>query len=170
MPSKTLVINCGASHVAAAVFSFTNGKLTLEDLDTRDLRYDVTKEEAWLPALAEGLRDLSRSNSKFRGKATFILPGYQLLIKPIKVPHVDAAKRTQIIAFEAQNNIPFPLAETVWGIIYDRGTNLIDVYINYLRNKIDSGFPDKMIHTVRGIGYMLDTPEKAVETPVEQVT
>ncbi len=76
MPSKTLVINCGASHVAAAVFSTANGKLTLEDLDTRDLRYDVSKDEAWLPALAEGLRDLSRSNSRFRGKATFILPGY----------------------------------------------------------------------------------------------
>ena len=123
MPSKTLVINCGASHVAAAVFSSANGKLTLEDLDTRDLRYDVTKDEAWLPALAEGLRDLTRSNSKFRGKATFILPGYQLLIKPIKVPHVDAAKRLQIVAFEAQNNIPFPLTEAVWGsqVIADDG-------------------------------------------------
>jgi len=123
MPSKTLVINCGASHVAAAVFSSANGKLTLEDLDTRDLRYDVAKEEAWLPALAEGLRDLTHSNSKFRGKATFILPGYQLLIKPIKVPHVDAAKRSQIVAFEAQNNIPFPLTEAVWGsqVIADDG-------------------------------------------------
>jgi len=123
MPSKTLVINCGASHVAAAVFSAANGKLTLESLDTRDLRYDVAKDEAWLPALAEGLRDLSRSNSKFRGKATFILPGYQLLIKPIKVPHVEAAKQAQIIAFEAQNNIPFPLTEAVWGsqVIADDG-------------------------------------------------
>ncbi len=123
MPSKTLVINCGASHVAAAVFSAANGKLTLEDLDTRDLRYDVSKDEAWLPALAEGLRDLSRSNSRFRGRATFILPGYQLLIKPIKVPHVEAAKQAQIIAFEAQNNIPFPLTEAVWGsqVIADDG-------------------------------------------------
>jgi type IV pilus assembly protein PilM len=123
MSSKTLVINCGASHVAAAVFSYTNGKLTLEDLDTRDLRYDVAKEEAWLPALAEGLRDLTRANSKFKGKATFILPGYQLLIKPIKIPHVDPSKRTQIIAFEAQNNIPFPLTEAVWGsqVIADDG-------------------------------------------------
>jgi len=123
MPSKSLVINCGASHVAAAVFTSANGKLTLEELDTRDLRYDVAKEEAWLPALAEGLRDLSRSSVRFRGKATFILPGYQLLIKPIKVPHVEAAKQAQIIAFEAQNNIPFPLTEAVWGsqVIADDG-------------------------------------------------
>ncbi len=123
MPSKTLVINCGASHVAAAIFSAAAGKLTLEDLDTRDIRYDVAKDEAWLPAVAEGLRDLTRSNPRFRGKATFILPGYQLLIKPIKVPHVEAAKQSQIIAFEAQNNIPFPLTEAVWGsqVISDDG-------------------------------------------------
>jgi len=123
MPSKTLVINCGASHVAAAVFSVAGGKLTLEDIETRDIRYDVSKDEAWLPAVAEGLRDLAKANSKFRGKATFILPGYQLLIKPIKVPHVEAAKQSQIIAFEAQNNIPFPLTEAVWGssVIADDG-------------------------------------------------
>ncbi|MBF0337348.1 MAG: response regulator transcription factor [Nitrospirae bacterium] len=41
----------------------------------------------------------------------------------------------------------------------DRDSNVIDVYINYLRNKIDKGFDRKLIHTVRGTGYVLrDTP------------
>jgi len=47
------------------------------------------------------------------------------------------------------------IAETVWGIHYDRGTNLIDVYINYLRSKIDKGFGIALIHTVVGMGYVL---------------
>ena len=47
------------------------------------------------------------------------------------------------------------IAETVWGINYDRGTNLIDVYINYLRSKIDKGFGSTLIHTVIGMGYVL---------------
>ena len=47
------------------------------------------------------------------------------------------------------------IAETVWGINYDRGTNLIDVYINYLRSKIDRGFEPTLIHTVIGMGYVL---------------
>jgi DNA-binding response OmpR family regulator len=47
------------------------------------------------------------------------------------------------------------IAETVWGIDYDRGTNLIDVYINYLRAKIDKGFSYTLIHTVIGMGYVL---------------
>ena len=47
------------------------------------------------------------------------------------------------------------ISEHVWDINFDTFTNVIDVYINYLRNKIDSSFPDKMIHTVRGKGYLL---------------
>lgn len=47
------------------------------------------------------------------------------------------------------------IAEHIWDYNFDTGTNLIDVYINHLRNKIDSGFTHKMIHTVRGVGYVL---------------
>jgi heavy metal response regulator len=47
------------------------------------------------------------------------------------------------------------LAEHVWDVNFDTYTNVIDVYINYLRNKIDKGFEKKLIHTVRGRGYIL---------------
>lgn len=47
------------------------------------------------------------------------------------------------------------IAENIWEIEFDTGTNIIDVYINYLRNKIDSGNEKKLIQTVRGRGYML---------------
>ena len=62
------------------------------------------------------------------------------------------------------------IVEHVWDMDYDGLTNIVDVYIRHLRSKIDDKFPAKMIHTVRGIGYMLDTPEKAVEAQMEQVT
>jgi len=45
--------------------------------------------------------------------------------------------------------------ESVWGINFNRGTNLVDVYINYLRSKIDRGYSKKLIHTVIGMGYVL---------------
>ncbi|WEK21570.1 MAG: response regulator transcription factor [Candidatus Pedobacter colombiensis] len=47
------------------------------------------------------------------------------------------------------------IAEAVWGISFNRGTNLIDVYINYLRAKIDKGYPVQLIHTVIGMGYLI---------------
>ncbi len=60
------------------------------------------------------------------------------------------------------------IVEHVWDMDYDGLTNIVDVYIRHLRSKIDDKWPAKMIHTVRGIGYMLDAPEKPTEKPVEK--
>jgi heavy metal response regulator len=55
------------------------------------------------------------------------------------------------------------IVEHVWDMDYDGLTNIIDVYIRHLRSKIDDRWPVKLIHTVRGIGYMLDLPEGTPE-------
>lgn len=47
------------------------------------------------------------------------------------------------------------LNENVWDIYFDTGTNVIEVYVNYLRNKVDRGFDTKLIHTVHSKGYLL---------------
>jgi len=47
------------------------------------------------------------------------------------------------------------IAEKVWDINFDTGTNVIEVYVNYLRNKIDKKFSKKLIHTSHGMGYIL---------------
>lgn len=47
------------------------------------------------------------------------------------------------------------IEQHVWNYDYDGGSNIIDVYIRYLRKKIDSDFDQKLIHTVRGAGYVL---------------
>lgn len=47
------------------------------------------------------------------------------------------------------------LLDRVWGLNFDPNTNIVEVYINYLRNKIDKGFEPKLIHTVIGMGYAL---------------
>ncbi len=49
------------------------------------------------------------------------------------------------------------IAKTVWGIEFDTGTNVVDVYVNYLRNKIEKGFARKYIYTVIGKGYIFKT-------------
>lgn len=57
------------------------------------------------------------------------------------------------------------IIEHVWNLTFDTTTNVVDVYINYLRRKIDDGFSVKLIRTVRGVGYELCTsPEN---TPAE---
>ncbi|GAB6181928.1 response regulator transcription factor [Desulfotomaculum defluvii] len=51
------------------------------------------------------------------------------------------------------------ILETVWGYDYAGDTNVVDVYIRYLRSKIDDKFNKKFIHTVRGVGYLLRDEE-----------
>ena len=47
------------------------------------------------------------------------------------------------------------IVENVWDASFNNFTNVVDVYINYLRNKVDRGFEPRLIQTVRGIGYTL---------------
>ncbi len=47
------------------------------------------------------------------------------------------------------------IAENAWDISFDTGTNVIDVYVNFLRNKIEKGFDRKLIHTKIGMGYIM---------------
>jgi DNA-binding response OmpR family regulator len=60
------------------------------------------------------------------------------------------------------------IVEHVWDMDYDGLTNIVDVYIRHLRSKIDDKWQNKLIHTVRGIGYMLDSQER--EQPSRETT
>ena len=51
------------------------------------------------------------------------------------------------------------IANNIWSIDWDHSSNVIDVYIRYLRKKLDDGYEEKMIQTIRGVGYMLTCGE-----------
>jgi heavy metal response regulator len=64
------------------------------------------------------------------------------------------------------------IVEHVWDMDYDGLTNIVDVYIRHLRSKIDDKYQVKLIQTVRGIGYMIEAPEKpatvGADSPLER--
>lgn len=62
------------------------------------------------------------------------------------------------------------IVEHVWDMDYDGLTNIVDVYIRHLRSKIDDRYPQKLIQTVRGIGYMIEAPDRPVEKTAEPVS
>jgi len=76
---------------------------------------------------------------------------------------VLTAKEFQLLEFLMRNKEKVlsrsVIAEKVWGIDFDSGTNIIDVYINFLRKEIDKNFKPKLIHTVVGMGYILKVTE-----------
>jgi two-component system copper resistance phosphate regulon response regulator CusR len=85
---------------------------------------------------------------------------------------IDLAPKEYSILEYLMRNRGKPLSRTmivehVWDMEYDGLTNIVDVYIRHLRSKIDDRYPTKLIHTVRGTGYMLEVAGKqpAGETP-----
>jgi DNA-binding response OmpR family regulator len=69
------------------------------------------------------------------------------------------AKEYVLLEYLMQNNgrvvSKVDIAESVWDINFDTGTNFVEVYINYLRKKVDKNYPEKLIHTMIGMGYMM---------------
>lgn len=69
------------------------------------------------------------------------------------------SKEFMLLEFFIRNNgkvvSRIEISEKVWNLNFDTGTNTIDVYVNFLRKKIDQNFPVKLIYTVVGRGYML---------------
>jgi len=53
------------------------------------------------------------------------------------------------------------IIEHVWNLSFDTSTNVVDVYINYLRRKVDDGYSRRLIHTIRGVGYELSSQAEA---------
>ena len=51
------------------------------------------------------------------------------------------------------------VVEHVWNLGFEGLTNIVDVYINYLRVKVDRGFKEQLIHTIRGVGYMINASQ-----------
>jgi hypothetical protein len=77
----------------------------------------------------------------------------------ILLPLEEAAKEYELLQYLAVNNgivlSREKIEDHIWNYDYEGGTNVVDVYIRYLRKKIDDGFDKKLIHTVRGMGYVL---------------
>ena len=136
--SKQLIINCGASRITAAVVSSSGGTLQIEKLVTEILNYDYFNDDAWLGAVGVALHTLHHQH-KFSGNASFVIPGNQVLTKTIRIPHVEESKRAQIIAFEAQQNIPYPLHEVVWDsqVVGDDGVETEVLFIACKSNTIE---------------------------------
>jgi type IV pilus assembly protein PilM len=112
MSKKNLIVNLAASHVSISAFRTDGAKLVLEQFYTEELTPALGDEE-WINAATSAVARLA-SNKNIKGTATVIVPSFLLLQKSLKVAQVDSARQAQVIAFEAQNNIPYPLNEVVW--------------------------------------------------------
>ncbi len=110
-----LTVDFGAGSLKLAEFEINEaGGLRLNNFVIKPLGPDgaqeATREKVILQALQEGIAEKG-----FKSKNVNVCaPGFHVFSKFVKLPPVDAAKVGQIIQYEAQQNVPFPLTEVVW--------------------------------------------------------
>lgn len=135
-------LDLGADDYIVKPFSFSELCARIRAL----LRRGQRPNEMILRVDTLELDRMQRSVSR-AGKLIELSPREFALLEYLMLCHPRRVTRAMII-------------EHVWNLSFDSATNVVDVYINYLRTKIDGGFESKLIRTIRGVGYQL-VPEKA---------
>ena len=123
---RVLAVDIGAGHVACGVFTAgAAGRLVLQQFAIEAHSSDPSHEARWATEIAQSLGAVS-TRHKLGGISALAVPGHLALTKFIKTPSMAKEKRGKIIAFEAAENIPYPLEEVVWDhlVVADDGFDL----------------------------------------------
>jgi len=110
-----LAVDFGAGSLKLAEFEINEaGGLRLKNFSIKPLGLEGAQESSREATTLKALREVLVETGTKARDINVCAPGFQVFSKFVKLPPVDAGKVTQIIQYEAQQNVPFPLAEVVW--------------------------------------------------------
>ena len=132
-------LNLGADDYLVKPFAFAELLARIQAVARRAL---AEPDDGQL-AVSDLVLDLRRHACTRAGQAVELTPKEFALLEYLLRNQGHAVSRAMI-------------TEKVWGYGFDSYSNLIDVHINHLRKKLDHGFEHKLIHTVKGVGYVLE--------------
>src|SRR5271154_4248212 len=113
---KVLTVDVGASTLKFAEFSAgRGGALTLLRFVTAELGLDPNKEEDRAKFITPTLTKLLKEQRIKKGRQVYLsISGQSVFMRFVKLPPVDATQVEQVVRFEAQQNVPFPIDEVTW--------------------------------------------------------
>lgn len=137
--NKVEGLEIGADDYMVKPFEFKELVARIKTLNKRNQGSNSTKNILTIKDLLLNLesRSVKRANIDI-----------ELTAREFDLLHYFIENKNRVISKKELN-------ENVWDIHFDTGTNVIEVYVNYLRNKVDRGFDTKLIHTVHSKGYLL---------------
>ena len=139
VPVRARGLELGADDYLIKPFAFSELLARLRTI----LRRGAVRQQTTTLAVADLEIDTERHKAIRQGKPLDLTPKEFLLLSLLARRTGDVLSRT-------------PIAEQVWDINFDSGTNVVDVHVRRLRSNVDDPFDTKLIHTVRGIGYVLE--------------
>lgn len=139
---KVEALESGADDYLVKPFSFKELVSRIKALVRRDNYKNVAKDSS--VEIRDLKVDLERYEVHKNGKNVDLSPKEFKLFKYLIENRNKTLSRTAIL-------------QAVWGIDFDNSTNVVDVYVSYLRGKVDEGSDTSIIKTVKGVGYMLTT-------------
>lgn len=138
---KTTGFDSGADDYLVKPFEFKELLLRIRSLLKRTMPSEMASNSTILQVLDLEI-DLDKKMVKRSGK------NIELTAKEFALLEYFVKNKGRVIS-------KVDIAEKIWDINFDTGTNIIEVYVNYLRKKIDKDFTPKLIHTKVGLGYVL---------------
>jgi len=137
-----LAVDFGAANLKLVEFELNEaGGLLLRQYGFKSLGQEGTQEATRESAVGKGLHGLLAEISHRSKNINICAPGFHTFSKFVKLPPVDTSKVTQIIQYEAQQNVPFPLEEVVWDyqILGATATGELEVLLVAIKSEIVEG-------------------------------
>jgi len=142
MAKTFLCLDFGAFTCKAAEFELNEaGSLRLVNYALKTLGPDGFREEGRDELVTDMVKEMIEEVDFNATEINVCAPGFQVFSKFVKLPSVDAAKVNQIIQFEAQQNVPFPLDEVVWDyqILGTTPNDELEILLVAIRNEVVEG-------------------------------
>ncbi|NIJ44795.1 DNA-binding response OmpR family regulator [Wenyingzhuangia heitensis] len=137
-----LGLNSGADDYLTKPFKFIELTARVNSLIRRSVNFKTQDVAETVFSYADvTINDTAKKVTRNNDTLNLTSTEYKLLLAFLKIPN-RVVSRTELL-------------ENVWGVNYDIGTNVVDVYVNYLRKKLEKNNPQRLIHTVIGMGYVL---------------